>query len=132
MNLNNDDLFMNVDLFDTVYDATEKGIFDLVCFSVIESNTYNSSISEIAEALFHDYKDGLKLYQPELTYFAISQNNKFKQNDLHVWRRLTKADIYFSLTGQTKFLCSSQLKFLLKALTAQQAHTDLLYRLLLY
>ena len=27
---------MNVDLFDTVYDGIEKGIFDLVCFSVLK------------------------------------------------------------------------------------------------
>jgi len=94
LNLDNDDLFMNTDLFDTLYDEAENGNFDLVGFSAVKSRDYNSSISKMKDTDFHNHKDGLTVYQPELTYYSISKNNKYAPNDLHVWGRLTKTDIY--------------------------------------
>ena len=94
LNLDNDDLFMNDDLFDTIYNEAEINNFDLVGFSAVEGNSYNFSINKITESIFHDHKDGLTVYQPELTYFAISQNNKYNLNDVHIWGRLTRTDLY--------------------------------------
>ena len=94
LNLDNDDLFLNVDLFDVLYKEAEIGNFDLIGFSAVESHSYDSSIQKMKNSKLHDHKDGLTVYQPELTYFAISKNNKFNINDVHVWGRLTKADIY--------------------------------------
>ena len=94
LNLDNDDLFMNVDLFDVIYEEAENGNFDLIGFSAVESHSYNSSIKKMKNSKFHEHKDGLTVYQPELTYFAISKNNKFKINDIHVWGRLTRANLY--------------------------------------
>ena len=94
LNLDNDDLFMNVDLFDALYNEAVRGNFDLVGFAAVESYSYNPTINQMKEAMFHDHKDGLTVYQPELTYYPISQNNKYIQNDIHVWGRLTKSDIY--------------------------------------
>ena len=94
LNLDNDDLFMNTDLFDTLYDEAENGKFDLVGFSAVKSRSYNSSISKMKDTDFHNHKDGLTVYQPELTYYSISKNNKYSPNDLHVWGRLTKTEIY--------------------------------------
>ena len=94
LNLDNDDLFMNVDLFNIIYEEAEKGNFDIIGFSAVESHSYNSSIQKMKNSKFHDHKDGLTVYQPELTYFAISQNHKYIINDIHVWGRLIKADIY--------------------------------------
>ena len=95
MNLDNDDLFLNSDLFDVVYDEAEIGNFDLIGFSAVESHTYNPSIPKMKDSFFHSHKDGLTVYQPELTYFAISKNDdKFKPNDIHVWGRLTNSNIY--------------------------------------
>ena len=94
LNLDNDDLFMNDDLFDTIYNEAEINNFDLVGFSAVEGNSYNFSISKVEESKFHDHKDGLTVYQPELTYFAISQNNKYNLNDVHIWGRLTRTDLY--------------------------------------
>ena len=94
MNLDNDDLFLSADLFDTLYDEAEKGNFDVIGFSAVNSREYNSSILNMKEDLYHDHKDGLTVYQPELSYYAISKNDKYKLNDIGVWGRLTKADIY--------------------------------------
>ena len=94
MNLDNDDLFMNIDLFDIVYKEAETGNFDLIGFSAIQSKTYYPLLIQMKEAQFHDHKNGLMIYQPELTYFAISKNGNYSLNDLHVWGRLTKTHLY--------------------------------------
>ena len=95
MNIDNDDLFMDFDVFDYVYKEAEKGNFDIIGFGAIDSTSYNPKITQMKDALYHDHKDGLILYQPELTYFAITTpKNKFGENDLHVWGRLTKSNVY--------------------------------------
>ena len=94
MNLDNDDLFMNFDVFDKTYEEAEKGNYNIIGFMVIECNNYNPIISQMHDSLLHIHKDGLTLYQPDLTYFAISSGKKFYPNDIHVWGRLTKTNIY--------------------------------------
>ena len=93
LNLDNDDLFMTNDLFDTIYKEAETGNFDLIGFSAVQSKTYYPLLIQMKEAQFHDHKNGLVIYQPELTYFAISINGNYSLNDLHVWGRLTKTDL---------------------------------------
>ena len=95
MNLDNDDLFMTPEIFDISYEEAEKGNFDLVGFSAVECYDYNSLVSDMEEAIFHDHQDGIEVYQPDLTYFAISRNSdKYQPNDLHVWGRITRTDLY--------------------------------------
>ena len=95
MNLDNDDLFMDFDVFDYFYKEAEKSNFDIIGFGAIDSITYNPKLTQMKDALYHNHKDGLILYQPELTYFAITSGGyKYRENDLHVWGRLTKANVY--------------------------------------
>jgi glycosyltransferase involved in cell wall biosynthesis len=94
MNLDNDDLFMDFDVFDKIYEVAEKGNYDIIGFNAIDCKNYNPLITQMKDALLHDHNEGLTLYQPELTYFSISRDNKFNPNDLHVWGRLTKENIY--------------------------------------
>ena len=95
MNLDNDDLFLNPEIFDIVYVEAEKGNFDLVGFSAVECYDYNSSVVEMKDGMFHEHKDGIEVYQPDLTYFPISRNSEiYNPNDLHVWARLTRTDLY--------------------------------------
>jgi glycosyltransferase involved in cell wall biosynthesis len=94
MNLDNDDLFMYSDVFSIVYNEAEKGNYDIIGFKAVDCPTYNPSIIQMKDALYHSHIEGLTLYQPKLTYFAISSGNKYSQNDLHVWGRLTKANLY--------------------------------------
>ena len=94
MNLDNDDLFMDFDVFDKIYEEAEKGNYDIIGFNAIDCRNYNPLITQMNDALLHDHKEGLTLYQPELTYFPISRDTKFKPNDLHVWGRLTKENVY--------------------------------------
>lgn len=94
MNLDNDDLFLNLDVFEKIYKEAENGDFDIVGFKAIDSQTYNPLFTQMNEDPLHNQKDGLIVHQPQLTYFCISSNNKIKTNDPHVWGRLTKAELY--------------------------------------
>ena len=94
MNLDNDDFFMDIDVFNSVFYEAEKGNFDILGFSAIDIPNYNPLISQMSDDYFHNHEDGLIVRQPELNYFPFSKNNKFRPNDYHVWGRLVKTDLY--------------------------------------
>ena len=94
MNLDNDDFFMDIDVFSSVFYEIEKGNFDILGFAAIDIPNYNPLISQMSDDYFHDHEDGLIVRQPDLNYFPFSKNNKFRPNDYHVWGRLLKTDLY--------------------------------------
>lgn len=93
MNLDNDDLFFDKDVFDIVYNQSETGNYDILGFSAVDSPNYKPLISQMYDDYFHRHKNGLIIKQPELAYFPISKNNKYEPNDFHVWARLVKKDL---------------------------------------
>ena len=93
-NLDNDDLFFDKDVFDILYNEIEKSKIDILGFGAVDSPTYNPLISQMYDDYFHSHKDGLIVYQPELTHFPFSKKNKFRPNDYHVWGRLVKTELY--------------------------------------
>jgi glycosyltransferase involved in cell wall biosynthesis len=113
MNLDNDDLFIDVDVFDAVYEEAEKGDYDIVGFGAVDGPTYDPLLPQMVDDFFHHHKDGLIIHQPELTYFPISKNKKFRANDYHVWGRLVKTDLYqkavknfgFNAIGEERMSC---------------------------
>ena len=113
MNLDNDDLFIDVDVFDAVYEEAEKGDYDIVGFGAVDGPTYDPLLPQMVDDFFHHHKDGLIIHQPELTYFPISKNKKFRANDYHVWGRLVKTDLYqkavknfgFNAIGEERISC---------------------------
>ena len=80
----------------------------------MESPTYDPLLPQMDDNSFHIHKDGLIIHQPELTYFPISKNfKKYKPNDVHVWGRLVKTDLYqkaiknfgFNAIGEERMSC---------------------------
>ena len=94
MNLDNDDLFIDKDVFNTVYDEAEEGNYDILGFAAMDIPNYNPLISQMSHDYFHNHKDGLFITQPELNYFPFTRKNKYRPNDYHVWGRLVKTDLY--------------------------------------
>ena len=94
MTLDNDDMFMTKDVFDTIYDEAKITNFDIIGFVAVDGPNYDYIISQVYEDYFHNHKEGLIVKQPELNYFPIVKKNKFAVNDLHVWGRLVKTEIY--------------------------------------
>ena len=92
--LDNDDMFLIDDLFEKIYKtATQEG-FDIVGFKSVHANSYYSKINKIKDDGFHDHQHNLIVHQPELGVFTISRNNKFNYNDLYVWGKAIKTEIY--------------------------------------
>ena len=75
INLDNDDLFLNNDVFDIFFKEAEKGNIDILGFAAIESYTYSPLISQMHDAYFQNHENGLYLQQPELTFFPFTKNN---------------------------------------------------------
>ena len=92
--LDNDDMFMDSDVFDTIFDEAENGNYDIIGFGAIDGPSYDCLITQMYDDYFHNHKDGLIVKQPELKYFPIVKEGKYKVNDLHVWGRLVKTEIY--------------------------------------
>lgn len=93
-NLDNDDLFMDIDVFNSIFDEAENGNYDILGFGALDIPNYDPLISQMSDDYFHNHKDGLIVLQPELNYFPYLRNNKFRPNDYHVWGRLVKTDLY--------------------------------------
>ena len=90
---------LDIGVHDGLYLMAEVGLPRkevLFGFGVIDSDTYNPVIKEMREGVFHDHKDGLTVFQPDLTYFAITDKmgNKYVPHDYHVWGKLIKTDLY--------------------------------------
>jgi len=92
--LDNDDLFMDYNLFEIIFKEAEKGNFDIVGFKAIRGFNYFIHISELIDDVFHDHKDNLILYQPELGIHSLTKNKKFCPNDIHIWGKSIKTEIY--------------------------------------
>ncbi len=92
--LDNDDMFLDEDVFYTVYNESEKNNYDIIGFKAIDSPNYNANISQFVNNQFHKHKDNLILYQPYLSIFPISKNNKYYPNDFHIWGKCINTIIY--------------------------------------
>ena len=93
--LDNDDLFMDSDVFNIVFEEAEKGNYDIIGFKAIRSlSYYKIHISELIDDYLHDHPNNLILYQPELGIFSISRNKEFYLNDIHIWGKCINKKIY--------------------------------------
>ena len=93
-NIDNDDLFLDKDVFDKVTEEAEKGNFDILGFAAVDSKSYKPIISQMKDDYFTSHQNGLILHQPELAHYPFTKNNKFGPNDYHIWAKLIKADLY--------------------------------------
>ena len=88
--LDNDDMFFDKDVFDSVYKATDNEYFDIVEFKRLYSFKNNISIN--IESIY--YRKSYTLFQPELSVYPISKNGKFKLNGYIIWDKCIKSQLY--------------------------------------
>ena len=91
--LDNDDMFFNSDIFDTVYKISEQGNFDVVEFKKYYIQKSKFDLNNIKKYKFNKQKD-LILHQPHLGIYPISKNGRFKHNDYLIWDKCIKSEIY--------------------------------------
>jgi glycosyltransferase involved in cell wall biosynthesis len=94
LNLDNDDMFFDEDVFDRLYQEAEKGRFDIISFMEVQGNNYYINSENMKDGICTHHPDGLTVYQPELSYYPLFKNDKFKFVDIHIWGKLFKTLVY--------------------------------------
>ena len=93
--LDNDDMFFDLDIFDSIYKNTKNESFDIIGFKSISiKKKYNFNIRKMKDSPFSHHKNNLILHQPKLGVYPLSKNGKFKLNDVHIWSKCIKTYIY--------------------------------------
>ena len=104
--LDNDDLFFDEDIFFTLYNEAEKESYEIIGFKAIDSPSYDANISEYINNEFHEHRNNLVLYQPQLSIFPMSKKNKYYPNDFHIWGKIIKATLYknaINILGENRY-----------------------------
>ena len=97
--LDNDDMFLDKDVFDTVTKIAEKGDFDIVEFKAITTFNYISGKYRymVVDSAFSGHKLNLVLYQPELGRFPLQPArslDKYHLESVFLWAKCFKTEIY--------------------------------------
>ena len=93
--LDNDDLFYDETIFDTIFNVSINGSFDIVEFKAVEHNNYVIDTSKkMKDSEYSDHKNNLVLYQPELGRYPRIRNNKYGVYDCFLWAKCIKSDVY--------------------------------------
>lgn len=92
--LDNDDLFLDEDVFEKIYNLANKEKYDIVEFKAFTIPNYHPQIKDIKENYFNFHPSNFILHQPELGIFPICRKNKFHANDFLVWAKCIETKIY--------------------------------------
>ena len=97
--LDNDDIFLNNDIFDTTIKLAQNGNFDIVEFKAISNKIRSKYLlinNEIKDAKF-SHQSLIILSQPELGRFPIPTGNitgSYRLRDIFLWGKCIKTEIY--------------------------------------
>ena len=84
--LDNDDLFINMDIIETIYTEAIEAYFDIIYFKGILVNDFSDFLKMKNLFDFRSFKSNKILYQPELWKYAI---NRFV-----LWTQCIKTELY--------------------------------------
>lgn len=91
--LDNDDMFFDDDVFDFIYEEANNFNYDIVGFKAIQANSYKAKINEMRNGC-HMHNENFIIYQPNLSLFGISKNDRLKIREIHIWSKCIKSSIY--------------------------------------
>ena len=92
VNLDSDDMYIDIDVFNTLYYSIKDGDFDIVAHRMFEAYSFTDRYY-IREHMFNK-RNNLTLFQPQLSCYAISSNGQWRVNDINIWGKLYKTKIY--------------------------------------
>jgi glycosyltransferase involved in cell wall biosynthesis len=96
LNLDHDDMFFDEDVFDKLYQSTEKGIYDIISFMEVDGDNYYIGIEDMKDGPCTYHPNNLIIRQPELSYYTLFKNEEFAIVDIQIWGKLFKTQIYKS------------------------------------
>ena len=91
--LDNDDMFFDDDIFNTIYEEACNFNYDIVGFRAIKAYSYKVGINHMEDDRFI-HNNSFTIYKPKLRLFGISQKNRLKVRDLRIWCKCIKNTIY--------------------------------------
>lgn len=92
--LDNDDVLLNENTLDIIYNIAEKGNYDIVESKAFTIPNYQPNIKDIGHNYFNFHPNNLILHQPELGLFPISRNFIYSPNDFSIWGKCIKKKVY--------------------------------------
>ena len=109
--LDNDDMFLDKDVFKVITDIADKGNFDIVEFKGIIALLSKSALlhRNIIDTSMSNHKLNLVLFQPELGNFPFKLRNKLGEygyNSVFLWGKCIKTKIYqkaLNLFGEERY-----------------------------
>ena len=109
--LDNDDLFLDEDVFEIISNIADKGNFDLVEFKGVFSRLISSNLlsNRIQDTYYSGHKLNLVMFQPELGRYPIRPGNKMGKYDIHdvfLWTKCIRTKIYkkaLNLLGEERY-----------------------------
>ena len=97
--LDNDDMFLNEDVFKIISDIALESDIDIVEFKgIFQLYKVGNILNEttINDTSFQDHKPNLVLFQPELGKFPLKEGNATVEmfNDVYLWAKCIKSELY--------------------------------------
>ena len=95
--LDNDDMFLDFDVFSIITNIANEGNFDVVEFKGALSSGGRNIIDTKVTDIFFTQKSNLVLFQPELGDYILfpgDQYDKYKINIVYFWSKCIKGEIY--------------------------------------
>ena len=98
--LDNDDIFLDNDIFHTTINIGENGNFDIVEFKAISNRLLNNDIlnNKIKDSIF-SHRESFILFQPEMGRYPIATGNitgRYGFRDIFLWGKCIKTIIYIN------------------------------------
>jgi glycosyltransferase involved in cell wall biosynthesis len=92
--LDNDDLFFDEEVLDSIVNEAIKGSFDIVEFKYAEYYNFMIPPNSLITSEFGNHTHNLILHQPELGQFSRKKNNTYGVYDCFLWAKCIKSILY--------------------------------------
>ena len=109
--LDNDDMFLDKDVFQIISDRADKGNFDIIEFRGVLTLPSKKNLFERRRigTTFSPYGDNIVRFQPQLGAFPLQKGNKYGEYRLisvYLWSKCIKTKIYkkaLNLLGEERY-----------------------------
>lgn len=103
--LDQDDFFLDYDVFDYLYHVAFYEKIDIVVFKILEGYGYDDK-NKFRDNNNNKKRTNLTIYQPILSCHTLADNGTFRSDDIYIWAKFFKAMVYKSsinLLGKERY-----------------------------
>ena len=102
--LDNDDLFFDENILDSIVNEAIKGDFDIVEFMYTEYYNFKKPSNKLISTEYGNHSHNLILNQPELSQFPRKKNNTFGVYDCFLWAKCINSILYKTCINQVGYI----------------------------